>query len=417
MGKKIYPSLLKVATDCDTLDTNSWFDIIERKNGRFRKQPKGVIFNNNYIDTMKIKLTLTKDQQNKIKSWMNTHVDAYNLTNDYIKKHLKSNYSNFSTLVNFYRLRQELTAKIAILIKKTKMHRNCCDYAVKQCVEMYKSAYSNYKNGNIKKFRVRKLKKNKRRRNIVVEPKVVNSSINSIFVRQLGEIKSSLPLNIIERNSLLRYDDYKKTFIIITPIDKSNEIELKQYKKCGVDIGVRTFMTVYSKEVTYEIGTNTCGTIDAVNSRLDKLNTLKDIGEIDNKTYVNAYTKYADKLKNKITDMHCKVSNFLMNKFNIINIGKVSTKKMVSNLRGTLHDKVKRRLMALSHYKFRMKLQQMKDKYNVVVNEIDEYMTSKKCCKCSNIHQNLGSNKEYNCSNCNLKIDRDINASINIYDL
>ena len=285
MRKGIYPSLLKVATDCDTLNTNSWFDIIERKNGRIRKQPKKVTFNNSYIDTMKIKLTLTKDQQNKIKSWMNTHIDVYNLTVGYIRKHLKKNCSgyDFKSLVNFYSLREALTPQINEMRNKTKMNKHSCDYAIKQCVEMYKSSYSNH-NGNLNKFRMRKLKKNKRRRNIVIEPSSISSEINSFFVRQLGEIKSSLPLNIIERNSILRYDDYKKTFIIITPIDKSDEIELKQYKKCGVDIGVRTFMTVHSKEVTYEIGTNTCGTIDTINSRLDKLNTLKDTGEINMKT-------------------------------------------------------------------------------------------------------------------------------------
>ena len=51
------------------------------------------------------------------------------------------------------------------------------------------------------------------------------------------------------------------------------------------------------------------------------------------------------------------------------------------------------------------------------INEIDEYMTSKTCHNCKNIKNDLGSNKIYNCMNCNIKIDRDINASINIYNL
>ena len=42
-------------------------------------------------------------------------------------------------------------------------------------------------------------------------------------------------------------------------------------------------------------------------------------------------------------------------------------------------------------------------------------MTSKTCSKCSNIHKNLGQNKTYECASCGLSIDRDINASINIY--
>ena len=72
--------------------------------------------------------------------------------------------------------------------------------------------------------------------------------------------------------------------------------------------------------------------------------------------------------------------------------------------------------MTLSHYRFRMKLEQMSIKWNNKIIIIDEYLTSKTCCKCKNIKYNLGDNKIYDCSNCNLIIDRDINASINIYN-
>ena len=36
---------------------------------------------------------------------------------------------------------------------------------------------------------------------------------------------------------------------------------------------------------------------------------------------------------------------------------------------------------------------------------------------CQNINKKLKSEKIYKCSKCKLLIDRDINASINIYDL
>ena len=88
---------------------------------------------------------------------------------------------------------------------------------------------------------------------------------------------------------------------------------------------------------------------------------------------------------------------------------------MISNLDSTLKEIVKRRLCALSHYRFRMKLISMSSKFNSNINLIDEYMTSKTCCNCKNIKQNLKGEKTYNCSECNLIIDRDINAAINIY--
>ena len=42
-------------------------------------------------------------------------------------------------------------------------------------------------------------------------------------------------------------------------------------------------------------------------------------------------------------------------------------------------------------------------------------MTSKMCYNCENIHKTLGSKKIYKCKKCKIEIDRDINASINIY--
>ena len=90
---------------------------------------------------------------------------------------------------------------------------------------------------------------------------------------------------------------------------------------------------------------------------------------------------------------------------------------MLSNTTGNLYKKVKRRLVALSHYKFRMKLKALAPKFGTIVKEIDEYMTSKKCHNCGNIKKDLGSAKVYKCEKCNVKLNRDINAAINIYKL
>jgi len=64
-----------------------------------------------------------------------------------------------------------------------------------------------------------------------------------------------------------------------------------------------------------------------------------------------------------------------------------------------------------------MKLKAMAPKFGTIVNEIDEYMTSKTCHNCKNIKKDLGSAKVYKCEKCNVKLNRDINAAINIYKL
>jgi putative transposase len=115
--------------------------------------------------------------------------------------------------------------------------------------------------------------------------------------------------------------------------------------------------------------------------------------------------------------MHKKVANYLLKNYEIINIGKVSIKSMISNLTGNLKEITKRRLLKLSHFKFREYLKLNSSKYGNTINEIDEYLTSQKCHNCGNLKKNLGCNKEYNCLVCGVLLDRDINASINIYRL
>jgi transposase len=265
------------------------------------------------------------------------------------------------------------------------------------------------------KFNINDLRKDRRRKNLIIEPASVSKKKNSIFIKELGIIKSNIPLKTISQNSVLQYDTLKNKYIIITPkkINKENYVE--QYHKCGIDIGVRTFLTTYSRSDSNEIGTNTYKTIDMANKRLDNIRKSKDEKIITDKKFTNLYNKYSSKLKNKINDLHFKSANFLLSRYRKLYIGKVSTKKMVSNLDGNLKEITKRRLMALSHYRFRIKLKQMSVKFGCKIFETDEYLTSKTCSRCKFINDNLKGNKNYDCPNCKLRIDRDINASINIY--
>jgi len=88
---------------------------------------------------------------------------------------------------------------------------------------------------------------------------------------------------------------------------------------------------------------------------------------------------------------------------------------MISNLTGNLQAITKRRLIALSHYKFCEKLKMRAFKFGCKITEVSEYLTSKTCSNCKVINDKLGSSKTFSCSSCKLCIDRDINASINIY--
>jgi len=409
--KYIYPTLLKSA---NTKYNHGWFDVKIRKNKAYnkKKKRKKKFIESAYIDTYKIKLELNCKQQQLVKLWLDDCIDIYNLTNDYIKTNISD--ITIKDIVNFYKLRKTLENKLKCICKINNLNKHTADYAVQHCVTMYKSALSNH-NNKLDKFTINNLLKDRRRKNLIVEPGSVSSKINSIFIKQLGEIKSSSPLNLIKKNSVLQFDTIKNLFYIIIPYDKIDKKEVNQYKKCGVDIGVRTFITTYSRGESFEIGTNNNNLIDKYNKKMDSIKSNYNTNNLSKRKYEKGFTKYSDKLKNSIEDLHNKTSTILLSLYKEIIIGKISIKKMISNLTGNLQAITKRRLMALSHYRFREKLKSRAFKFGCKITEVTEYLTSKTCSNCLENNDNLGSSKIFKCSCCNLLLDRDINASINIY--
>lgn len=155
--------------------------------------------------------------------------------------------------------------------------------------------------------------------------------------------------------------------------------------------------------------------IDMYNKKKDSIKSNFDNKKLSKRKYDKAYVKYSDKLKNRIEDLHNKASKILLTCYKEIIIGKISIKDMISKLEGNLRKITKRRLVALSHYKFREKLKNSATKYGCKITEVGEYLTSRTCSNCKMINDNLGSSKIYNCPACKICLDRDINAAINIY--
>ena len=68
----------------------------------------------------------------------------------------------------------------------------------------------------------------------------------------------------------------------------------------------------------------------------------------------------------------------------------------------------------LKFYLFNQRLlykSQTKAKTVVLVNES---YTTQTCSKCGFLHKKIGSNKEFICPSCEIKIDRDVNSAKNI---
>jgi putative transposase len=362
---------------------------------------------------MKFQIFPNKNQIKILDLWFLDCLTMYNITNSYIKEE----YSKSNKLDSFFTLRKNLLDKAKIIINKNKINKHILDYSIKHCYEMWKSALSNLKNKNIKSFNIKDLSEDRNRFNLVLEPNNFSKKVNGFCIKLLGEIKSQRSLiNLFNKNSILQYNKKTNKYYIISPYDYTMKYTIKRDNKCGIDLGVRTFSTVYSKNRTLEIGSNLIDKMDKYHDKMDKIKSDLDTQILDKNKYEKILYKYGNKMRNRINDLHKKVSVYLTTNFKEINIGKVSTSKMISNLTGNIKEKTKRRLNTLSMYKFMETLNIMSKKYDCQINLINEYKTSKTCHNCKNEHQNLGSNKIYDCIKCQIKIDRDINASINMYE-
>jgi transposase len=390
------------------------------------------------LKNIKIQFYPSQEQIHKLNHWFELVSQVYNEINEFIKYIIckpkyylgKNNIIECSyTFINdkkfinkmlrWQTIRDMFSNEISDFNNDSNnIYRHTLDYSIKLCIEMYKSAYSNYEAGIIKQFNIKNLKPDRVRKNFVIEPCNFSKTINGFCVKHFGLIKSAKELNEIKikHNVIVQFNTYTNKYYFLIPIDEKINRTMYRSSKCGIDIGVRTFQTVYSNNKCYEIGKGITKLIDKYNKKLDSIKARKSKGELSTRKANKAKKKYQMKLTNLIDDLHKKTASMLLRNFDVINIGKVSIKSMISKLKGNIREKTKRRLVALKHYKFREYLLLNASKFDTKVNLVSEFMTSQTCHKCGSRYK-IGSSEEYNCIKCGLKTGRDINASINIYKI
>ena len=293
-------------------------------------------------------------------------------------------------------------------------------------IAAYKAAITNFKNGNIDSFEMGFKSRKQLTQFFHIDKRAIKKEITIFKRKKLGKTRirnkmkrwyqKNINDNITNNSKIIRYKPGKYYLLLIiesSPIDK-----ISNYECVSLDPGVRTFQTFYSPDgIVGKIGDGFveknllrhAEQIDKINSIISKLKNKKRT----RKNLKNRQFLLRTKIKNAVMDLHWKTANFLCKNFETIIIPKFGCKKM-SNKNSSIHSKITRRMLLLSHGSFLEKLKFKCQEYKRKLILVNESFTSKTCTNCGNLKNDLGSSNVYNCEKCGISIDRDQNGARNI---
>ena len=188
----------------------------------------------------------------------------------------------------------------------------------------------------------------------------------------------------------------------------------------GVDLGIKTLATVSDGTTVPNI--KTFRRVRILNKRLKRLQRKVSRKYLINKCNKHNKTKNISKLEREIKLIHRSLRNIRIN--HIRKFVSELVKKQPQyiaiedlNVKGMMKNKhLAKDIANCSFYTIREHLIRKATERYIVVRLVDRfYPSSKTCSNCGSYKKNLTLNKRvYRCDNCQEKIDRDFNASLNI---
>lgn len=346
-------------------------------------------------------------------------------------------------------------------------------HAVHDAVTAIKSAFTNKKNGNIKKFKLgfRSFLKSPTESIGVEKPNVLRTKLQTLSTPRRGvkhgvllwAEKSPLgPIAIKDRrrvighlkehgfqcDSKVHWEKTTGRFYLLVPHDvvpNHPAVEPLPLRVASLDPGVRDFNAYYSPNGENGVlldGEMTerfhplCRRIDKVRSARDTLKAANHITAATRKEkrcrrrvrnrrsrrLRRREAKLWAKIDNRRVAAHYAAVNYLWEKFDTVMIPEFQTAKMVtkeklpSDKKRAMGRKSVRDCLTWGHYLFRQRLLSSRihgNSHRQVLITPEGY-TSKTCGWCGYLHHNLDSAKTFCCPQCHIVMDRDVNGARNI---
>lgn len=198
-------------------------------------------------------------------------------------------------------------------------------------------------------------------------------------------------------------------------VDKTTIVTSAEPRVVGVDPGLRTAFTCSSSSGdVLELGIDTRYRFQKEHSKKVSIaQKMKETTCAKKKTKLRkAWYRCQARAKHLTADLHWKTIKHLLDSYDVIVLGKIGVQSLMSKVGQSTNNKTM--FSYLSHYSFRQRLKYKAGLLNKVVIEQDESYTSQACFRCGHLKKDLGAAKTYNCRECGLMIDRDVNSGYNI---
>ena len=237
---------------------------------------------------------------------------------------------------------------------------------------------------------------------------------------RFGSARSGFDLSCKKQVANISFDG-KYWYLSYTEDVDNQATNLPDYTDgIGIDLGIKTLATVSDGTIVPNI--KAFRRVRILNKRLKRLQRKVSRKYLINKCNKHNKTKNIIKLERRIKMIHRSLKNIRIN--HIRKFVSELVKKQPQyiaiedlNVKGMMRNKhLSKDIANCSFYTIKEHLIRKAKERNIVVRLVDRfYPSSKTCSNCGGYKKNLKlSQRVYHCNSCQVKIDRDFNASRNI---
>lgn len=286
------------------------------------------------------------------------------------------------------------------------------DGAVRDVCKANDTGWSNLKNGNIKHFKLGFRKVKVCKKSFVLPHSLIenlngNISIAPSYLKEecifkMGKKTLKKHKNIEIKNDCRITNERGKYWICIPIPIIMNTLISEPINYCGIDPGVRTFLTCFGNNTVVEYNQDK-RRLKNLNKKIDLLNSLIKVRK-------KAKYKIEEKKENMINELHWKSINDILKRNDYVFYGDIKSHDIVKKSNNRF---LNRDINDLKFYKFKERLMYKANILNKRVFSVNEMYTTKTCSSCGCLND-VNKLKIYKCKDCEKTLLRDVSAAKNI---